>query len=577
MKFLKNVFASCLGVLLFSILVFVLLMVLLLGSSTPPIRDNSVLLVSLDGMVVDRKDNHLLDNLSRSKESVIGLNDIVYAIRQAKSDDKIKGICLKCNAVDAGYATMEEIRDALQDFKSGGKFVYAYSGLYTQGAYYAASVADSIFLNPQGAINYSGISASSLFIKDLLEKLGVRMQVVKAGAYKSYAESYVNDSLSDANKEQLEVLIGSIWNVILDNISASRGMDKDELGSLADSIIPLRPASYLLENGFVDSLIYGDEFRSLLKAKVGLEEKDASPLVSVPDYIAYCDEHKEATADDKSEVAVIYLNGEIDNGSVGEINSSKTVNLLLDLKKDSCVKAVVLRINSPGGSAYGSEQICHAVQKIKKDIPVVASMGDYAASGGYYIASNANAIVSNRNTITGSIGVIALIPNAKELADKIGVHYESVKTNRNADITENLFRPLTPVEQIAMQRSVDDFYETFVSRCAEGRSMTVDEVKACAEGRVWSGTDAKEKGLVDQYGTLNDAIELAVKLAGLSDYQLVEYPEKKDFWQQMEEIPSFGYEKLKENEVFSKEKFIFEKIRHLERVQAIIPYTLELR
>lgn len=577
MKFLKTVFASCLGVLLFSFFSLMILFSLLSGSSAPEVEDGSVLLVSLDGMIVDRKDNSLFDNLSRSNDMTTGLDDIVYAIRQAKDDEKIKGICLKTNAVDAGFATMEEIRDALSDFKLSRKFIYAYSGLYTQGSYYVASIADSVYLNPQGAVNYSGISTSSLFCRDLLEKVGVNMQVVKAGAYKSYAESYVGDSLSPENKEQLSALIGSIWNVILDNISSSRGIDKETLASLADSIIPLRPASYLMENGFVDRLIYGDEFRSLLKSRLGLDEKDDLPVVSVSEYVAYMEENFDAASENQPEVAVVYLDGEIDNGSVGGINSTKTVNLLLDLKKDTSVKAIVLRINSPGGSAYGSEQICHVVEKIKKDIPVVASMGDYAASGGYYIASNASAIVSNRNTITGSIGVIALIPNAKELADKIGVHYESVKTNANADVMENLFRPLTPVEQVAMQRSVDDFYQTFVLRCAEGRSMTVDEIKSCAEGRVWSGVDAKEKKLVDQYGTLQDAVSLAANLAALTEYEVSDYPEKKDFWQQMEEIPSIGYEKLKEYEVFSKEKFIFEKIRGLDKVQAIIPYTIELR
>ncbi|MBR5694918.1 MAG: signal peptide peptidase SppA [Paludibacteraceae bacterium] len=576
MKFIKTVFASCLGVILaFFLLIMVVVVIAVCSDSSSEIKDSSVLLVSLDGVIDERDDDDIYIDLSFSPSGQTGLSDIRYAIQEAKKDDRIKGIYLKTNVLQTGYATLEEIRDALADFKSSGKFIYAYSGLYTQGAYYVASVADSLYMNPRGSLDFTGISSSSLFCKDFLTKIGVEMQVVKAGSYKSYAESYVNDSMSSENREQLNELISSLWNSIVDSIAISRSIEKDRLLALADSMIPLRSSSYVLEQGFVDGLLFNDQFESLIRSKMGVDSTEDLPTVSVKDYVmdlVKSNEGKES--DDK--VAVLYLSGEIDNGSNG-ISSSETVKQLQKLKKDSTVKAIVLRVNSPGGSAYGSDQICHAIMEAKKSKPIIASMGDYAASGGYYIASNASRIFSDKNTITGSIGVIALLPNAQELSNKIGVHYETVKTNRNADVMENIFRPLTAAERAAMQRSVNDFYDTFLQRCAEGRGMEVEQVKEYAEGRVWSGIDALKIGLVDYAGGLHCAIDSAAAMAKLTDYSVVEYPEKKDFFQKLQEIPSIGYEKLKENEVFSKEKYIFEKIRNLERFQAIMPYTIELR
>ena len=576
MKFLKTVFASCLGVILaFFLLIMVVVVIAVCSDSSSEIKDSSVLLVSLDGVIDERDDDDIYIDLSFSPSGQTGLSDIRYAIQEAKKDDRIKGIYLKTNVLQTGYATLEEIRDALADFKSSGKFIYAYSGLYTQGAYYVASVADSLYMNPRGSLDFTGISSSSLFCKDFLTKIGVEMQVVKAGSYKSYAESYVNDSMSSENREQMNELLSSLWNSIVDSIAISRSIEKDRLLALADSMIPLRSSSYVLEQGFVDGLLFNDQFESLIRSKMGVDSTEDLPTVSVKDYVmdlVKSNEGKES--DDK--VAVLYLSGEIDNGSNG-ISSSETVKQLQKLKKDSTVKAIVLRVNSPGGSAYGSDQICHAIMEAKKSKPIIASMGDYAASGGYYIASNASRIFSDKNTITGSIGVIALLPNAQELSNKIGVHYETVKTNRNADVMENIFRPLTAAERAAMQRSVNDFYDTFLQRCAEGRGMEVEQVKEYAEGRVWSGIDALKIGLVDYAGGLHCAIDSAAAMAKLTDYSVVEYPEKKDFFQKLQEIPSIGYEKLKENEVFSKERYIFEKIRNLKRFQAIMPYTIELR
>ena len=576
MKFLKTVFASCLGVILaFFLLFMVVLVVALCSESSSEMKDSSVLLVSLDGEIVDREDDDVYINLFPSQGGQTGLNDILYAIQEAKKDDRIKGIYLKTSVFQTGYATLEEIRNALADFKTSGKFIYAYSGLYSQGAYYVASVADSLYMNPRGSIDFTGLSSSSLFCKDFLTKIGVEMQVVKAGSYKSYAESYVNDSMSAENREQLNELISSLWNSIVDSISVSRSIEKERLLALADSIIPLRSSSYVMEQGFVDGLLFNDQFEALIRSKLGTDSTADLPSVSVKDYVAELVANNVENSSDK--VAVLYLSGEIDNGSTDGISSSETVKLLRKLGKDSTVKAVVLRVNSPGGSAYGSDQICHAIMEVKKNKPVIATMGDYAASGGYYISSNASRILSDKNTITGSIGVIALLPNAKELANKIGVHYETVKTNKNADVMENIFRPLTDAERSAMQRSVDDFYDTFLQRCADGRNMPVEQVKACAEGRVWSGISATGLNLVDKNAGLSEAIKMAGEMASISDYSVVEYPEKKDIFQKIQEIPSIGYEKLMVGEVFSKEKFIFEKIRNLDRFQAIMPYTIELR
>lgn len=576
-KFIKTVFASCLGVILaFFLLIMVVVVIAVCSDSSSEIKDSSVLLVSLDGVIDERDDDDIYIDLSFSPSGQTGLSDIRYAIQEAKKDDRIKGIYLKTNVLQTGYATLEEIRDALVDFKSSGKFIYAYSGLYTQGAYYVASVADSLYMNPRGSLDFTGISSSSLFCKDFLTKIGVEMQVVKAGSYKSYAESYVNDSMSSENREQMNELLSSIWNSIVDSISVSRSIEKDRLLALADSMIPLRSSSYVLEQGFVDGLLFNDQFESLIRTKMGVDSTEDLPTVSVKDYVMdlVANKVEEKTSD---KVAILYLSGEIDNGSTDGISSSETVKQLRKLKKDSTVKAIVLRVNSPGGSAYGSDQICHAIMEAKKSKPIIASMGDYAASGGYYIASNASRIFSDKNTVTGSIGVIALLPNAQELSNKIGVHYETVKTNKNADVMENIFRPLTTAERVAMQRSVDDFYDTFLQRCAEGRGMEVEQVKKYAEGRVWSGVDALKIGLVDYTGGLRYAIDSAAAMAKLTDYSVVEYPERKDLLEKLQEIPSIGFEKLKENEVFSKEKFIFEKIRNLERFQAIMPYTIELR
>lgn len=579
MNFVKSVFSSCLGVLLAFFAIFFLFVIVVsisvaALSSPAETKNNSVLSIPMSGVVVDYNEGGSLESLLSSEQKIIDLSDVLWALKEAKGDDRIKGVSLKMNSLSCSYAASEEIRKALQDFKESGKFVYAYSGLYTQKAYFIASVADSVFINPEGSWDFSGISSSSLFCKAFLEKVGVEMQVVRCGAYKSYAETFSNDTMSAENREQMEDMISSIWDVILEGISESRSISKEKLSQLADDYLAVRPAQYLLSSNLVDGLAYGDEYENYLRSRLSLSASDEVPMVDVSQYVAA----KELLDLGGDKLAVVYLDGEIDNGNRDGISSVKTIKLLSEVEKDSAVKAVVLRVNSPGGSAYGSEQICHAVEKLKARKPVVASFGGYAASGGYYISSNADKIVSNASTITGSIGVIAMVPNAKDLAEKLGVHYETVKTNANADLLENVFRPMTESERAVVQASVDNFYSTFLKRCATGRGMSVDQVHVYAQGRVWSGDDAAKLNLVDSLGTLNDAIGWAASLAHIGEsYTIETYPKKRNVWEELEDFPALGYEKLFGNDVFSKEKYIFEKIRGLERVQTIIPYTIELR
>lgn len=582
MKFFKTLFASCLGVILafFLLGAFVFGAILFASSKFMPQSDadkeDIVLTLPLDGVIADYYEEEILQNVMNSKHQVTSLHDILVALERAKTDDRVKGISLRMNSIGAGYATAQEIRKAILNFKESGKFVYAYSGIYSQGAYYIASAADFVCLNPEGALSFSGISSSSLFFKGFLQKVGVEMQVVRCGAYKSYAESFVNDTMSAENREQMEDLIGSIWDVVLDDVSADRKLDRVFLAHMADEYLVVKPAAFLQANRLVDNLLYLDEYENLIRQNLSISKDQKVPYMDVNEYLTLSEELV-PSSEWSDKIALVYLSGEIDNGNTDGINSGKTVRLLEEIEQDSTIKGVVLRVNSPGGGAYGSEQICHMVQRLKTHKPVVASFGDYAASGGYYIASNADKIVSNKTTVTGSIGVIAMVPNAKDLADKLGVHYETVKTNRNADLMENIFRPLTDQERVAVQASADQFYSTFLRRCSEGRNMSVDQIHAYAQGRVWSGEDARKLNLVDSLGTMSDAIGMAAEMANLTDYELVEYPKKRNLWEQLEDFPSVGYEKLFGNDVFSKEKFIFEKIQCLERVQAIIPYTIELR
>ena len=534
-QFLKFTLATIVGVIVASIL-FVLLFFAIVGAiagandSATVLKANSVYELPLEGTLVDRSQDDPLTGafasaMGKTSENSIGLDDVLSNIRKAKENENIVGIYLKGGSLSGGIASIKEIRNALIDFKKSGKFIVAYADNYSQRMYYLVSVADKILLNPQGMLELKGLSAQTMFFKKTLDKLGIEMQIVKVGTFKSAVEPLVNTKMSDANRLQVSVFMNSIWNTILKDISVSRKIPFEKLNVYADEMMMFQPTEKAKQYALVDSLVYIDQVDSILKMSAKhLKKDDKLVFVKHTSMMKVADTSKF----DKNKVAIIYAVGEItDNDGEGIVakNMVKTIN---DVAKDNQVKAVVFRISSPGGSAFASEQICHALTMLKAKKPVIVSMGDYAASGGYYIACMADKIVAQPNTITGSIGIFGVIPNISGLNEKLGITYDGVKTNRMSDAI-SVTRPFTPEERSLMQNYVNRGYELFVKRCAEGRKMKPDQIKAIAEGRVWTGEDALKIGLVDKIGGLNDAIKMAVAKAKLTSYKISEYPEKEDF------------------------------------------------
>jgi len=545
------------------------------------LKPNSIFQIDLEGNLVDRSQEDPLSGafahvLGKPSENTIGLDDVLANIEKAKKDDNIVGIYLKGGSLSGGVASIKEIRNALIDFKKSGKFIVAYADNYSQRMYYLVSVADKILINPQGMLELKGLSAQTMFFKNTLDKLGIEMQVVKVGTFKSAVEPYVNTKMSDANRLQVNVFMSSIWNNILKEISASRKIPVAKLNSYADEMMMFQPTEKSKQYGLVDGLVYIEQVDNVLKKYVkNLKKGDdltfvkQEAMTKVPDTAKY----------DKSKVALIYAVGEITDTEGDGIVSRDLVKTINDVEKDSAVKAVVFRISSPGGSAYGSEQIWHALSVLKAKKPLIVSMGDYAASGGYYIACGADKIVAQPTTITGSIGIFGVIPNIKGLDDKIGITYDGVKTNKMSDAI-SINRPFTPEERDLMQSYVNRGYELFVKRCADGRKMKTEQIKAIAEGRVWTGEDALKIGLVDKIGGLNDAIKLAVEKAKLKSYNIKEYPEKEDFMTKL--MKNFGKDvetriaKIQLGEQYN----LFKQVKNLDKVngiQARLPYDLNIR
>lgn len=586
--FIKTTLAATLGVILASIIGSILGIILLVGiaSSTekkPSIEENSILTLNLNGSLMEHGSEDPFASFSAvfnggDDNSSLGLDEILKAIKHAKSNDNIKGIYLKTGLLQAGVASFEEIRLALEDFKESGKFVYAYiEQTCEQGAYYISSVADSIFMNPSGSLGLYGMSATPVFYTDVLKKIGVEPQIFKVGTYKSAVEPYLNTKMSEASKEQTVSYMNCIWNNLLDDMSASRGMSKKDLNKAIDEFPMMQTAERVIEMGLIDSLCYIPDMKEVLAKRSGVESKDMH-YVSVRELNKIPVEGEKYQA---NKIAVLYTAGQIYDKSNGmgsgeEIVYTPVVKELEKLRKDEHVKAVVLRVNSPGGSAYASEQICQAIKELKKVKPVIASMGDYAASGGYYISSNADSIIASPTTITGSIGIFGMFFNAEKLAQKVGLHYDMVKTNRFSDFG-NMMRSMTPGEKALMQANIERGYELFVSRCAVGRGMTPEAIKKVAEGRVWTGEQALGLGLVDKLGYIDDAIEVAANMAGISEYSVVSYPEKKDpFTSLMEEL-SGGAQSMMQNR--SMEARFENMLQDLQRscgAQALMPYTLDI-
>lgn len=531
-QFFKFVFASMVGVIIATLLLFVILIagvtaVVSSSSENVEVKDNTILHLNLNIPIIERSASTPLDNLDIGPfkgEKSIGLNDILRSIKNAKNDDHIKGIYLDVSYLMTGFASIEEIRDALIDFKKSKKFIYAYSEVYTQGAYYLASVADKVYLNPQGLLELKGFSSEITFYKGALDKLGIEAQVIKVGTYKSAVEPYILDKMSEANRLQTTSLLGSLYSHFTSEIAKSRKIRQDSIISIANNLLSRSPED-AVKLKLIDALKYKDEVLEELKSKIGVDKKDNLKTVGISDYAKSIKSSSSA----KDKIAIIYANGEI-NGGEGDENSIGSEGISKALRKarlDEKVKAVVLRVNSPGGSSLASDVIWREVLLTKKVKPLIVSMGDYAASGGYYISCAADSIFAEPNTITGSIGVFAIIPNMKGLLnDKLGVTFDGVKTGQFADLG-NVTRPLSVPEKMILQKEVNRTYADFTKRVSEGRKISQQYVDSIGQGRVWTGEQAIKLKLVDRIGHLDDAIRSAARKAKLDDYKLVNYPEIK--------------------------------------------------
>jgi protease-4 len=586
-QFFKYVLATIVGIILSSLVMFFLFIgimsaiVAATDSNEVKVKENSILYVDLKQQVVDRAADNPFQNFDFSTlepNSPMGLNQILKALNNAKNDPKIKGILLEIDAVNAGAATTEEIRNALLDFKSSGKFIYAYSNTYSQKSFYLASVADSIFLNPEGMVEWLGLRSEIMFFKKTLEKLGVEPQILRHGKFKSAVEPFMLDKMSPENREQTLTYISSIWNQWVNAISETRGISPDELNRLADDLEIFNGKS-AKKYHLVDSLIYKDELLSFLKNKLGVEEKDDINSIALNKYFKAPEVNKRKFTRDK--IAVIYATGEIGmgNGGPDNIGSESLSRTIRKARRDSAIKAIVFRINSPGGSALASEVIWREVDLAAKTKPVIVSMGDVAASGGYYIAAPATAIVANPTTITGSIGVFGLFFNLQKALDKkLGINVDVVKTNEHADFF-TMFRPMTAEERAVGQMFIEETYQTFIGHVSSGRGIPVEQVDAIGQGRVWSGVNAKDIKLIDEFGGLTDAIKLAAEKAGLENYRLVEMPKQKKFVEQLlENMSAEAKLWILKDELGTSFK-AYNRIKNMltnQGVQARIPYDIEI-
>jgi len=559
-SFLKMFLASILGVFVAMLLVWFISMIIMVGMLTGMsssksmyhLRDNTVLQIDLSGSISDRESSDFISELLDMSEKSSGLDDILKAIKKAKENDKVCGIYLKNGGLSAGFATLEPIRNALIDFKESGKFVVAYGDNYTQGAYYISAMADKVVMNPFGMFMFHGISANIPFLKGTFDKLGVKFEVFRVGTFKAAVEPYVENKMSDANREQVTSYINNIWSHLLKGISESRNITVDNLNRYADEFMDFSSPEMSVEYGLVDTLMYASETMDYIRKLTGVDGDEKLRIATVSNLNSVPTKKVKAN---KDKIAVLYAEGTIVSGdskafspfSEDLITDDEYVKELNKLKEDKNVKAVVFRVNSPGGSGYASEQIWHAVKELKKEKPIIVSMGAVAASGGYYIAAAADQILAEPTTITGSIGGFALIPEAVELNKKIGMSYDGVKTNKYTDmiVTDNIVgakvKPFSADERQIIQTYVNRFVDIFYTRCAEGRSKTKDEIEAIGQGRVWTGSQALQFGLIDRLGGLDDAIKIAAERAELTEYDVASYPKKKDpFSQLMEGLTGGG-------------------------------------
>jgi protease-4 len=585
-QFFKFVFATIVGIIIISIigiLIIVGIVVAASGEKHVEVDSDSVLHISFNSSIPERTPNNPLaglDFLGIDGEKSIGLNDILANIKRAKTDNNIRGIFLDESYMLSGQATTEEIRNALIDFKKSGKFVIAYSEVYTQGFYYLASVADKVYINPKGIFEFKGFSSQITFLKGALDKLGIDIQVVKVGTYKSAVEPFFLKKMSDANRLQVNSYLGSLYDHFLTGISDSRKVNKDSLFNIANNLSIQFPED-ALKYKLVDGLKYRDQVLDELKDRTNVSQKSSLHDVELADYTNSSD--KPEKKDSKNHIAVIYASGEIVGGDGDEntIGSDKISDALRKARLDDKVKAVVLRVNSPGGSSLASDVIWREVMLTKKAKPIIVSMGDYAASGGYYIACAADSIIAEPNTITGSIGIFAIIPNMQKLFnDKLGITFDGVKTGKYADLGD-ISRPLSAEEKAILQNQVNRGYDEFTKAVANGRHKTQAYINSIGQGRVWTGTQAIKLGLVDKLGNIKDAVKSAAKMAKLKDYTLDAYPEQKSIFSK------FGGNMSEQMRVKAVKSELGENYRYYEQIKGLtqmmrtpqmrMPYDIVIR
>ncbi|WP_345955376.1 signal peptide peptidase SppA [Mucilaginibacter sp. PAMB04168] len=538
-QFFKFVLATVVGMFIVGVIMLILVVGIVAsasGDKDVDVKDNSILTISLKNAVPERTPNNPLaglDFLGFDDDKSVGLNDILASIKKAKKDDNIKGIYLTDSYMLSGQATTEEIRNALIDFKKSKKFIVAYSETYTQGFYYLASVADKVYLNPKGYFDFGGMSSQVTFFKGALDKLGIEAQIIKVGTYKSAVEPYFLEKMSDANRQQVTSYLGSLYNQFLTGVSTSRKLNKDSLYNIAYNLNVRNPED-AVKYKLVDALKYKDEVLDELKKRTSIELKKDLNSVAIEEYAKNTDS-KDKDDDDKgpdNQIAMIYASGEISggNGDDNTIGSDRISATLRKVRLDDKVKAVVLRVNSPGGSSLASDVIWREVSLTKKVKPVIVSMGDYAASGGYYISCAADSIFAEPNTVTGSIGIFAILPNMQKFFNgKLGITFDGVKTGKYSDLGD-VSRPLTPEERAILQAQVNRGYDDFTNAVAKGRNKTQAYINSIGQGRVWTGEQALKIGLVDRLGNINDAIASAAKKAKIKDYNVVPYPEQKSLF-----------------------------------------------
>ena len=579
-------FASALGLVVGIFLLFAILAGI--GASMGnkqkvEVKDNSVLHLKLDKQIAERgKDSPFgdLDAGPFADQAALGLNDILSSLENAAKDDKIKGIYLDVQSIPAGMATVDEIRNGLLEFKDSGKWIVSYSEIYTQKAYYVVSVADEVWLNPEGMLEWKGLGAQLMFMKGMFEKLEVEPQIIRYGKFKSAIEPLILDKMSEANRMQTMTYLSDLWNRMLVGVAEGRGKSVEELDGYSQNAT-IQDADDALETGLVDELIYKDQVIDKLREKMEVtDEEEKVNYIGLGKYkdapAAKGDDEK---AKKKEKIAVIYAVGSIEggNGDDETIGSEKISKEIRKARKDGKIKAIVLRVNSPGGSALASDVMWREIVLAKQEKPVIVSMGDVAASGGYYISCAADSIFAQPNTITGSIGVFGVLMNAKKLMNnKLGIMIDTVKTNRFADLGTP-FRPLTELERDIIQEGVNDIYTDFITKVAEGRGMEVADVDSIGQGRVWSGEDALEIGLVDKLGGIEDAIACAARMAEVENYRVLEFPEKKDpFQQMMEDLTGQGADALLEYRLGKYAKYVedVEELMNMEGVQARMPYQI---